>query len=156
LSGPASILGEPIPAGVLTAAAELAVPPSPIPAPDILPANLPSAWQNDETTALAIATALSQKQGKTLPWKTVRDVISGSLNRFVELVDSTVKWPVEYHAAQTVRLKLATGKPPLPEPTGSGPPVPPKALVASATMDGPQIQDFADRIDQLLKIKAKS
>ena len=49
LSGPASILGEPIPAGVLTLAAKLSVPPAIIPAAEILPENLPTAWQDDET-----------------------------------------------------------------------------------------------------------
>jgi hypothetical protein len=59
LSGPASILGEPIPAGVLTPAAGLSVPPAIVPAAEILPENLPAAWKDDETTALAVATALS-------------------------------------------------------------------------------------------------
>ena len=67
LSGPASVLGEPIPAGVLTSAATLSTPPAPIGAAEILPENLPSAWQGEESNALAVATGLSQKAGKTLP-----------------------------------------------------------------------------------------
>jgi hypothetical protein len=108
LSGPASILGERIPAGVLTPAAKLSVPQAIIPAAEILPENLPTAWQDDETTALAVATTLSQRVGKVLPWKTVRDVITESLQaRFTELVDSSAKWPCEFHAAQSIRLKVA-------------------------------------------------
>ena len=73
---------------MLTPAATLSVPPAVIPAAEILPENLPAAWKDDETTALAVATALSHKVGKVLPWKTVRDVITGSLQaRFTELVD---------------------------------------------------------------------
>jgi len=157
LSGPASILGEPIPAGVLTVAATLSVPPAPIPAAEILPENLPTAWKDDETTALAVATALSQKAGKVLPWKTVRDVITGSLQaRFTELVDSAIKWPCEYHAAQSVRLKVAASGGSLPGAGGEGGGTPPKVLVASAYLEPSQIQDLGDKMDELLKIKAKS
>ncbi|MBM4084628.1 MAG: ATP-binding protein, partial [Planctomycetes bacterium] len=90
LSGPASILGEPIPAGVLTAAAKLCAPPAPIAAAGVLPENLPGAWKDDEASGLSIATALSVKVGKTLPWKTVRDVVSGALQaRFLELAEGS-------------------------------------------------------------------
>jgi hypothetical protein len=158
LSGPASILGEPIPAGVLTPAARLAVPPPVIQAAEILPENLPAAWKEDETTALALATGLSQKKGNVLPWTTVSDVITGSLKaRFTELVDSSVKWPCEFHAAQSIRLKVAPSGGGLPDPgkvPGPGPPS--KVLVASAYLEPAQIQDLGDRMEDLLKIKAKS
>jgi len=150
LSGPASILGEPIPAGVLTPAAKLSVPPAIIAAAELLPENLPAAWKDDETTALAVATALSQKAGKVLPWKTVRDVITGSLQaRFTELADGSVKWPCEYHAAQSIRLKVAAGPPP--------PPPPPKnKLVGVAAFEPAEIQDLGDVVPKLLELKAKS
>jgi hypothetical protein len=158
LSGPASILGEPIPAGVLTPAARLSVPPAIIPAAEILPENLSAAWKDDETTALAVATALSQKAGKVLPWKTVRDVITGSLQaRFTELVDGSAKWPCAFHAAQSIRIKVATSGGGLPGgSTGTGGGPPPKLMVASAYLEPAQIQDLGDRMDELLKIKAKS
>ena len=106
LSGPTSILGEMIPTGVLTPAAKLCVPPAMISATEILPENLPAAWQNDTTNALAIATALSQKAGKTLPWKTVKDVIGASLNaRFTQLADGSATWPCDSPTAQLVKLK---------------------------------------------------
>lgn len=59
-NGPASVLAEPIPAGVLTAQAVLQKPPAMIAAAEILPENLGDAWTDDEATALSIATALSQ------------------------------------------------------------------------------------------------
>jgi hypothetical protein len=143
----------------LTPAARLSAPPAIIPAAEILPENLPTAWKNDETTALAVATALSQKAGKVLPWKTVRDVITGSLQaRFTELVAGSAKWPCEFHAAQSIRLKVAMSGGGLPgTSTGTaGGGAPPKLLVASAYLQPAQIQDLGDRMDELLKIKAKS
>ncbi|GIW78771.1 MAG: hypothetical protein KatS3mg105_0578 [Gemmatales bacterium] len=156
-SGPASILGEPIPAGVLTPSAVLSAPPDPISAAEILPENLPDAWQDDETTALAVATALSQKVGKVLPWKTVRDAITGSLQaRFIELVDGSTNWPCEFHAADSVRLKVAA--------SGSGVPGAgfgtetsgPKKLVGVAAFEPAEIQDLGDIVPQLLDLKAKT
>ena len=96
-NGPASILAEPIPAGVLNEQARLQKPPAMIAAAEILPENLPQAWQNEEATGLSIATALSQKFGQTLPWKTVSDVISASLHaRFTQLNPLSGEWPCEF------------------------------------------------------------
>ena len=96
LSGPASLLAEPIPPGVLTTASTLCIAPAMIAVPEILPANLPEAWSGEQTNALAIATALSQKAGKTLPWKTIKDVIGASLHaRFTQLVYGSAPWPCE-------------------------------------------------------------
>jgi len=111
VSGPASILAEPIPAGILTPKAILRQPPDMIAAAEILPENLPDAWSEEQATALSIATALSQKFGQTLPWKTVKDVIAASLNaRFTELDATSGDWPCDYPAAQSIILKVATGR----------------------------------------------
>ncbi len=53
INGPASILEEPVPAGVLTDPATLQKPPVQIMAAEILPETLPAAWSNDEATALS-------------------------------------------------------------------------------------------------------
>ena len=162
LSGPASLLAEPVPAGVMTATSKLCVPPTTITVPEILPANLPDAWSGEETNALAIATALSQKAGKTLPWKTVKDVIGASLQaRFTQLVDGSTPWPCDLPAAQTVKIKVA------PAGTGGGTGGgddgddetggrQPQLLVASAPFEPSEIQDLADLIPQLLEFKAKA
>jgi len=108
LSGPASLLAEPIPTGLLTLAAKLRVPPATISAAAILRETLPAAWKDSSKTALAIATALSQQAGHTLPWKTVRDVIGGSLQaRFIALEEGSAPWPCEMPAANSVKLKVA-------------------------------------------------
>ena len=157
LAGPASLLGEPVPAGVLNHAAMLSAPPEMISAPDILPENLPEAWSAERTTALALASALSQKSGKILPWRIVRDAITGSLNaRFVELCEGSGKWPSEYHEAKLVHLKVAAVGGGGSDGTTGGDRAKKKPLIASAYLDPPQIQDLADALPRLLDIKAKS
>ena len=161
LSGPASLLAEPIPAGVLTAASTLCVPPATIAVPEILPANLPDAWPGEETNALAIATALSQKAGKTLPWKTIKDVIGASLNaRFMKLADGSAPWPCDLPGRQTVKLKVApasTGGGTGGGGTGGGGTAGlPKVLVAQAELEPAEIQNLGDIMPQFLDVKAKS
>ncbi len=160
LSGPASLLAEQIPAGVLTPTAKLRVPPAIISAPAILPENLPSAWKDGTSNALAIATSLSQQAGHTLPWKTVKDVIGGSLQaRFIALADGSAPWPCEMPAANTVKFKLAEvgggggggGGGGWPGPGGGT-----KNRVAQAELEPSEIQDLADAIPQLLEIKNKA
>jgi len=146
-SGPASILGEAIPIGVLTPDAILQGPPEPISAVDLLPDNLQGAWSADNTTALAIATALSKKLGKTLPWTTVKEAIDGGLKaRFLELSEGSTPWPSDFAGAQTVKLRIPKEQPPPP------PPPPEDLLVAEAYLEPNQIQDLSDQIPELTKI----
>jgi Protein of unknown function (DUF499) len=155
-SGPASLLAETVPAGVLTLSANLAAPPAVIPAVEILPENLPAAWKGGETTALAISSALSHKAGKVLPWKTVRDALGGSLQaRFTELTEGSAKWPCEVHAAGTIRLKVVTSSG-TGDGGGTGVVTRSKVLTADAYLEPAQIQDLAEVVPQLLDVKAKS
>lgn len=167
LSGPASLLAEPIPAGVLTPAAMLRVPPAAISAPAILPETLPAAWKDDTTNALAIATALSQQAGSTLPWKTVRDVVDGALKaRFIALQEGSSTWPCEMPGANGVKLKVAAsggggtgGGTGGAGATGAGWPgaaTGPKTMVARAELEPSEVQDLADLIPQLLELKNKA
>ena len=161
-NGPASILAEPIPAGILTNPATLQKPPAMIAAAGILPENLPDAWVGDQTTALAVATALSQRFGQTLPWKTVRDVVGASLNaRFTELEATSGKWPCDYPSAQGVKLKVATsggksGGYPSGGSSGGKETREANSLVAEADLEPSEIQDLGDAIPKLLAIKSKS
>lgn len=160
LSGPASLLAESIPAGVLSPAARLRVPPAPISAASILPDNLPSAWQDGATTALAIATALSQQAGHTLPWRTVRDVIGGAVQaRFIGLTADSAPWPCDLASANGVKLTVvasgagagAAGG------GGIGGPVPrPNVRVAEADFEPSQMQDLGDLIPAILEVRAKA
>jgi len=171
VNGPASVLAEPIPAGILTQKAVLRRPPEAIAAAEILPENLPDAWSDlpaasqgsaaqvrKQATALSIATALSQKFGQILPWKTVRDVITASLNaRFIELDATSGDWPCDYPTAQSIILKVATGGERGPGVPGFGGVAPsPKCLIATAELEPAEVQDLGDLVPKLLEIKAKA
>ncbi len=156
MSGPASVLAESIPAGVLTLKAILRQPPAMIAAAEILPENLPDAWSEGQATAMSIATALSQRFGHTMPWKTVKDVITASINaRFMELDGTSGGWPCDYPAAQAIKLKVASGPSrslgvrDIGSATSS-------RLVAYAELEPSEIQDLGDIVPQLLEIKAKA
>jgi hypothetical protein len=161
LSGPASLFSESIPTGVLTAAAKLRIPPAPLSAAAILPENLSGAWQNGSSTALAIAASLSQETGRTLPWKTVRDVISGALQaRFIRLAKDSSSWPCELSSAGTVKIQAAetgviasSGEG---VEGGMGAVLKPNIRAAAADFEPSQIQDLGELIPELLKVKAKS
>jgi hypothetical protein len=152
-SDPASLLAEPIPAGVLTAEAILREPPAMIAAAEILPENLPAAWEDGQATALSIATALSQKFGRTLPWKTVKDVVTGSLNaRFLALEETSGPWPCDFPGAHAVQLRLSSAQKRLIGWTVTES----KYRIAEAELDPSQVQDLGDLVPQLLEVKAKS
>jgi hypothetical protein len=156
LSGPASILGEPIPAGVLSPSGNLCAPPTMIAAAEILPENLKEAWKDGSASGLSIATALSVKAGKTLPWKTVRDVINGALlARFLELGEGSHSWPCDFPSAQFVKLRATTGGAKVGL-GGSREGAAPKVLVAVADLEPSQVQDLGDNIPKFLEIKNKS
>ncbi|MFM8288068.1 MAG: hypothetical protein ACKOGA_15215, partial [Planctomycetaceae bacterium] len=157
-SGPASLLAEPIPTGVLSSSAKLHRPPAAIVPAAILPEALPAAWKGNTTTALAIATALSQQAGQTLPWKSVRDVINSAIfARFIRTAEDSAPWPCEIPAANNVKLQL-------PEPSGKSGrdkeddddtlrPEPTLARKASAILEASHFQDLSDALPKVLAIK---
>jgi len=147
-NGPASLLGEEAPAGVLTPEATVQGPPAPVPAPDLLPQKLPGAWSDDTTNALAIAVALSKAAGRTLPWSVVKQAIEGALfARYVTVAAG--EWPCDFAQAQHVRLRLA------PEPvTPKAGEKPTGQLSATAEVSPSQLQDLADHVGELKKAAA--
>jgi hypothetical protein len=151
LSGPASILGEPIPPGVLNDDAKLCTPPTSIAAAEILPENLPTAWKRGYASGLSIATALSIRESKTLPWKTIKDVIGGALQaRFLTLSEGSQTWPCDFPSAQAVILMQQKTPPPPPPP-------PPRGLImcGETDLEPGQIQDLGDIVPKLLDIQKK-
>ena len=148
-NGPASILGEPIPAGLLTPAATLQPPPEPVGVEELMQESIPGAWQDGTTNALAISAALSAKRGKTLPWCVVRGAIDAAIRaRWVELTDGSAPWPGDLAGAQHVILRV---------PEGGGSSTHKQEdelkglLVAEASLLANDIQDLAEEIPSLLK-----
>ncbi len=148
-SGPASILGEEIPAGLLTDDAKLQAPPSPIPATDLTPSSLPEVWSGETTTALVIAVALSRKAGANLPWTTVRQTLDGAIRaRLLETTLDSAPWPCDFAAAQNVKLRARTAsQKPVEMPFALKPDV----LVAEAELRPSEIQDLAEQLPEIRK-----
>jgi hypothetical protein len=148
-AGPASLLGEEIPAGVLTPDAILQVPPEPIGAAQLLPANLPGAWQGETSTALAMAVALSQKFGQVLPWGTVKQAIDGALRaRLLERPDGLPLWPCPYPEAGNLKLRVPKGETPAAQQPRPG------LKSASAELRGNELQDLAEAVAEITKAAA--
>lgn len=147
-SGPASILAEEIPAGLLTDGAVIQAPPSPLSALAATPKELPEAWAEEVATALTISVALSKKTGRNLPWVTVRDAIDGAVRaRMLELTADSGLWPCGFAGAGSVKLRPVTVvfTPPGPPP----PPPQPGVLVAEAELATNEIQDLAEVIGNI-------
>ena len=149
-NGPASILGEPIPAGILSPSAVLRPPPEPIVVSELMAQEIPDAWKDDKTNALAILTSLSHKRGANLPWSTVRTVIGeGIRSRWLELSTESAAWPSELAGAQNVVLRKPEAEQDL---VGERDRYSPRGLfVAEAALEGNGIQDLADQIPDILE-----
>lgn len=154
LSGPASIFGEEIPAGLLAEDSLLLNPPQPISPMSILPTNLPEAWTGDITTALAISVALSKKQGRTLPWLIIREVLSGAFKvRILERTEDSGHWPCDGASAGAIKIRMPqkeTPQEPQPHPTIKKPGL----HITEAELKPSQIQDIADVIGELSDVAA--
>jgi Ni,Fe-hydrogenase III small subunit len=150
-TGPASLFKEDIPAGILTDAAMLNPPPEDIVPTDILPPGLPDAWAEMETTAAAIATILSQRKGKILPWVTVREALDGAFRaRMLERTLDSGPWPCDWPGASAVKVRVPT-EAPLPPPP---PPPRPGVLTAEAELKTGEMQDLADEIANIVSAAA--
>ena len=154
LAGPASLLEEEIPEGILTEQAILKEPPHAFAATEILPETLAEAWKDNHTTALSIATVLSNKYKATLPWKVVEAVIDAAIRaRFIQLAVDSASWPCDYSGAKQVKLVFeGVGKG-----TGAAGGEQEKAEgnIATVELEPNQVQDLGDIIPALLEFKTK-
>ncbi len=151
-NGPTSILGEPVPAGVLTATAMLRQPPDPVAVEELMFGSIPYAWKDGKTNALAIATALSTQRSTTLPWFTVRTAIDAGIRaRWIELSDDSASWPCDLAGAQQVILQVPAGRG-ISVGEGKTDSSKPKGLlIAEAVLEANGIQDLADQIPDIAK-----
>ena len=151
VSGTASILAEEIPVGLLMPDALLLPPPTRLSTMDVLPDRLPEAWQGEQTTVLAIASGLSYKVGRPLPWHLVKDALDGAFNaRYLERTADSGNWPCDYGGAQWVKVRVAKETPPPQSP----PPLRPGVRVSEAELKPHEIQDLADVMGELGKTTA--
>ena len=149
-SGPASILGEPVPPGVFGPAAVLRRPPQPIDVSELMSETIPDAWTDGKTNALAIVTALSALRGTTLPWTTVRSAIENGLRaRWIELASDPASWPCDFagaqHAVFQVPASVYARERDEPYITRPG------LRSADAVLETHAVQDLAEQIPALLR-----
>ena len=149
---PASILKEPVPAGVLNASAILRPPPERIDVTELMGDSIPDAWKNDKANALAIAAALSTQRGMTLPWHTVKSAIDDGIRaRWIELSDSNITWPCDFNGAQQVVLQIPQNEKIREDEKDRYQPTPSGTLIAEAALEANGIQDLADQIPDIAK-----
>jgi hypothetical protein len=145
INGPASFYQEPIPAGVLTHAAQLLAPPAPIPVDRLMPDALPGAWKDDSTTAYALSVALSAAAGRPLPWTNVRRAIDDAIkSNWIKLTLGS-PWPCEVATAANVGLII----PKLGEERS-----PKGARYAESDVDPVALQDFIDILPDVVNAAA--
>ena len=156
-NGPASILGEPVPLGVLSPSARLRPPPDPISVDELMPSSIPEAWSEEKTNALAVATALSAKRGVTLPWSSVQTAIESAIRtRWLELSNDSAPWPSNLAGAQHVVLQAPTPGM-IRDSKGSRYTQRPMGMfVAEASLQAHGIQDLADHIPEIAQAAAGS
>jgi len=150
VNGTVSVLSEDVPAGFVNDTAQLFAPPLPLASVDVLPTQLPTAWQGDATNAQLIHAALSSKAGKVLPWKRVVSALDEAFR--LGLIERTLDsgaWPCDLGGAAAVKIvirKSEAKEPPPPKHYGS--------KAASADLQTHEVQDLADNIDALREATA--
>ncbi len=144
LSGPASVLGEDIPAGLLTDDAILMSPPVPIPFYEIMPVNLSEAWNNGQANARNIYTLLSKKRSINLPWVTVKRCIDDAVrSKAIEVIEG---WPCDETEAKKATLKVILERTPAPLTMKNA------KLMAEAKVSSGNLQTLGEEMGDILKL----
>ncbi len=148
ITGGLSVWQETLPDGLLTSAARLNAPPTPLGVFDLLPDRVPEAWQDGKTTALALLVALSNVRGEPLPWPLVRQVITEARNHgLVHMELGTATWPCGRADAEQVRISVKD------KPIDRPPPPPQEQhLRAHRVLKPGEVQDLADVIGELVRL----
>ena len=143
-NGPASVWRDPIPYGVFDDNAVLHPEPDLVGAQELVEEALPGAWRDGKANGIALAQALSQARGRTLPWGLVRESIrAGVESRWLEVAEDSGPVSCGYDNAGNLRLAR-------PAPAGKPPPLPPESAGGGAVLEGSRIQDLADLVPDLL------
>ena len=158
VNGPASFQAEPLPTGVLTAAAQLRGPMPPLPVDSLTPEALPEAWQDGQTTALALSIGVSAQGGQPVPWMVLRDGIDGAIKAsWLALAPGSGSWPCDAAGASAVTLRQ-------PEtPAGRNGPLPAGPMqisertgvyTSSVELDPSNLQDLIEVLPDIIKAAA--
>ena len=144
---PVSLLAEDVPPGLLTDAAELLEPPSPLSPLSLLPDQLPEAWREGSINGWSLAAAISQRFGRALPWKTVSAALESAFRSgLLERRQDSGPWPCDYAAARSLLVVVAKD--------GPRPEQPPAPTEQAAVLRADQLQDLVDVLPNLLKAAA--
>ncbi len=150
VNGTVSVLAEDVPAGFVNDTAQLFPPPLPLASVDVLPTQLPTAWQGEATNAHLIHAALSSKVGKVLPWTRVVGALDEAFRLgLIERALDSGAWPCDRGGAAAVKIVTRKSEAKEPPPTkhyGS--------KAASADHQTHEVQDLADNIDALREATA--
>jgi len=154
-----SLYEEDVPEGIIDGDAVLKRPPEDVRPTDLLPANLPDAWEDDRTTAGTLLTALSEEYGEPLPWRTVRRAIDGAFRAsYMKPTVDSGEWPTDRSGADKIHIQLPADDS-APPSSGDGEPAPPgdygsgvKHTAGDLEVD--EIQNLADEIGELVSAAA--
>ena len=155
VNGPASFQGEPVPPGVLTDSAELRTPMPLLSVDRLTKDTVPEAWQDGETNALALATALSVRVGAPIPWPILRRAIDDALGaRWLERAPDSGPWPCEAAGASAVTLKQPDTAKDVSDPRGKYVPIPKGVYTGTAILEPNELQDLVDALPDVVKAAA--
>ena len=151
VNGPVSLWGESVPDGVITPMAQLNTPPEPIGVFDVLADNIPEAWEDSSTTALAISIALSNRRSQPLPWSIVRQAITEARNAgLITLETAAAPWPCALSEAGSVRIRIPQTIASVPAPTAQ-PTMGNKKIRSERQLKPAEVQNFAEVIGKLVQ-----
>lgn len=167
VAGEASLYGEDVPEEILTDSAILRRPPDPLHMDQVMPAQLPDAWQEEVTTADLIASTLAKKLGEPLPWTVVRTVLDHAFaTRTLDRTKDSGEWPCDVAGAKAVKIAVMkketdrTETPVEPVKTGGSRSTEvreegrtlDRKMVASAALDAMEVQNLGRKVAELKKL----
>ncbi|MCW8197073.1 ATP-binding protein [Verminephrobacter aporrectodeae subsp. tuberculatae] len=150
VNGMISVLSEDVPPGFINESAHLFSPPPPVAGVDVLPAQLATAWQGDESNAHLIHAALSSRAGKPLPWSRVAHALDEAFR--IGLIERSLDsgaWPCDPGGASAVKVRARKSEAQEPPPAkhyGS--------KRAATELQTHEVQDLAENIDALREATA--
>ena len=118
VNGTVNVLAEDVPAGFVNDTAQLFPPPLPLAGVDVLPTQLPTAWQGEATNGHLIHAELSSKVGKVLPWTRVLGALDEAFRRgLIERTLDSGVWLCDLRGGAGVKIVTRKSEAKEPPPT---------------------------------------